>query len=460
MILRLVGFLAYTEVRLPHEHFSVNKLGHLVLDGYDLVELAERFGTPLYVVSEGRLRENYRQLAETFKTHYPEETIIAYAVKANFTLAIIRIFALEGAWAETFTGPEFHMALMAGVKPENILLTGTSRGEADFKEALEAGVGLIVADSLPELYRVSRAAEELGGKARVLIRVNPALEVPTHPSIATGVRGTKFGIDIPSGDAFKAFEEALALEGIIVLGVHTHIGSRIMRVEPFLETARRVVDFIGELNSRLGFKPEYLDLGGGFGIPYRPEEFDEVLDFNLLAKSLSKIIVEEFRRLGLQLPKLVFEPGRSLVADAELLLAKVGNVKETPAGKYIFLDASTNHLTPVLLVDQYFEIILANKVNKKIEETVNFAGPLCFTGDIIALNRRIPKVETGDLAAILSVGAYCKSSYMAHNAQPKPPTVMLSKHGAEIVQRGQTLGDLLAHDVIPPRLYHAFAEPS
>ncbi len=452
--------LAHAGVKLPHEGFSVNRLGHLVLDGYDLVELAEKFGTPLYVVSEGRLRENYRRLADAFKAHYPGETIIAYAVKANFTLAIIRVFALEGAWAETFTGPELHMALMAGVKPERILLTGASRLENDFREALEVRVGLIVADSLPELYRISRAAVELGAEAKVLIRVNPALEVPTHPSIATGVRGTKFGVDVPSGDAFKAFEEALGLDGVRVLGVHTHIGSRIMRVEPFIEAASCIVDFAGELNSRLGFKPEYLDLGGGFGIPYKPEEYSEALNLNLLAEKISEAIIEGFKKNGLRLPKLIFEPGRSLVGDAELLLAKVRNVKETPSGKYVFLDASTNHLTPVLLVDQYFEIVLANKADRAAEETVSFAGSLCFTADVIALNRRAPKVEPGDLAAVLSVGAYCKSSCMVHNAQPKPPTVMLSSRGAEMVQRGETLDDLVARDLIPPGLYHASSEQS
>ncbi|RLI27116.1 MAG: diaminopimelate decarboxylase [Candidatus Hecatellales archaeon] len=446
--------------RLPHGGFAVNRMGRLTLDGYDLAEIAERFGTPLYVVSEERLKRNYEELVEAFKTHYTGEAIIAYAVKANFTLAIIRVLALKGAWAETFTGPELHMALTAGVRPERILLTGACRVEAEFREALEAGVGLIVVDFPQELHRLEKVAGELGVEARVLIRVNPAMRVPTHPSIATGVRGAKFGVDIPSGQALKVFEEALALNWVKVLGIHTHIGSKIMKVKPFVEAASRLVGFVEELNGKLGFKPEYLDLGGGFGVPYKPEEFEKPFDLNLLARRVSRVITSGFKRLGLGLPKLIFEPGRRLVADAEILLARVLGVKETPTGKFIFLDASTNHLSPVLLVDQYYEMVLVNKADMEPSETVSFAGPLCFTKDIIAVNRRMPKIETGDLIAILSVGAYCKSSYMMHNAQPKPPTVMLSKHGIEMVQRGETLNDLTARDFIPPRLYHASAEPS
>jgi diaminopimelate decarboxylase len=445
--------VAKESFKLPHEGFKVNSLGHLTLDGYDLVELAERFGTPLFVCSEQRIRRNYRRVAEVFRKNYPGETVIAYAVKANYTLAVMRILALEGAWAEVFSGPELRMALLAGFKPENLILTGCGRPQRDFKEALKMGVKLIAVNSLSELRRLNSVAGEVKVKAKILIRVNPAINVPTHPRIATGVRGTKFGVDLPSGLALKAYEEALAMDWIEVEGIHTHIGSQIMKVEPFLEAARKIADFVGELNSKLGFEPKYLDFGGGLGIPYRREDFGNPLNIETLSENLAETVTEKFRSLSLNLPTLIFEFGRILVGDAEILLSKVGSIKDSPTGKYVFLDASTNLILPILLIDQHYEIILANKAENKLEETVNFAGPLCFTGDVLAFNRRIPKVEEGDVAAILNAGAYCKSACSTHNAYPRPPTLMLFEDDVELVQREETLGDIAARDLIPPRLY-------
>ena len=431
--------------KIFHEGFGVNDLGHLTLDGYDLVELAKKYGTPLYVVSEERLKENYRRMVKAFSESYPGKVVFAYAVKANYTLALVKVLVSEGAWAETFSGPELHIALLAGAKPENIVLTGCNRLEEDFREALQLGVGLIVVDSVSELQKLNKVAGETGVKANVLIRVNPALKIPTHPRIATGVRGTKFGLDIQSGLALKAFEEALKMDWVRVVGVHTHIGSQILKIEPFVETAKRITSFVSSLNERFGFKPEWLDFGGGFGIPYKREE--KSLNLILLAKRMTNIIVKAFKKSGLNVPSLLFEPGRSLVGDAEILLARVGNIKDSPFGKYVFLDASTNHLIPALITNQYYEIVLANKVNKKPVEKVNFAGPLCFTGDVLAMGRKTPKVEVGDVAVILNVGAYCKSAYATHNAYPKPATVMLTKSEAKIVQLKETLENIIGRDV-------------
>ncbi|MGP3667489.1 MAG: diaminopimelate decarboxylase [Candidatus Bathyarchaeota archaeon] len=430
----------------PHEGFKVNSLGHLTLDDYDLVDLAEKYGTPIYVISEKRLRENYKRLLSTFKEHYPGNVIIAYAVKANYTLALIKVFISEDSWFETFSGIELHMALLAGAQPKNIVLTGCNRLKEDFEEALKLNVGLIVVDSISELQKLEEAASQLGVEAKTLIRVNPSLSIPTHPLIATGTRGTKFGLSIEGGEALKAFEKALTMKWIKVVGIHTHIGSQILRIEPFIETAKRITSFVKTLNRKFGFNPEWLDFGGGFGIPYKRGE--KSLNLQVLAKRMSKIIADGFKDLKLNPPNLLFEPGRFLVGDAEILLAKVGNIKESVNGKFVYIDASTNHIIPVLIVKQYYEIILANKVNKKIEEKVTFAGPLCFTGDILAVNRGTPKVEMGDVVAILNVGAYCKSAYTMHNAYPKPPTLMLTQHGVKMVQRKETVEDIISREVL------------
>ena len=430
----------------PHEGFKINSLGHLTLDGYDLVDLAKKYGTPIYVISEKRLKENYQRLINTFKECYPEKVVVAYAVKANYTLALVKVLISEGAWTETFSGVELHIALLAGASPKNIILTGCNRLEKDFEEALKLGVGLIVIDSISELQKLEKVAGQLGVETKILIRVNPSLTIPTHPMIATGVRGTKFGLDIESGEALKAFEKALTMDWVRIVGVHTHIGSQILKVEPFIETAKRIISFIKVLNEKFGFKPELLDFGGGFGIPYKPRE--KSLNLQLLAKKMSRVVVEGFKKLGLNLPILLFEPGRSLVGDAEILLAKVGNIKDSSHGKFVYLDASTNHLAPVLITNQYYEIVLVNKANKKPREKVVFVGPLCFTGDVLAVDRVVPKVDMEDIVAILNVGAYCKSAYIMHNAYPKSATIMLTQHEAKIVQRKETFEDIVCRDII------------
>ncbi|MCX8175888.1 MAG: diaminopimelate decarboxylase [Candidatus Bathyarchaeota archaeon] len=429
----------------PHEGFKANSLGRLTLDGYDLVDLAEKYGTPIYVISEKGLRENYKRLLNTFQEHYPGSVVIAYAVKANYTLALIKVFISEGSWFETFSGIELHMALLAGAQPKNIVLTGCNRLKEDFEEALKLNVGLIVVDSVSELQKLEEAASQLGVEAKALIRVNPSLSIPTHPLIATGTRGTKFGLSIEGDEALKAFKKALTMKWVKVVGIHTHIGSQILKVEPFIETAKRIISFVKTLNRKFGFKPEWLDFGGGFGIPYKRGE--KSLNLQLLAKRMSKIIVDGFKDLTLNLPNLLFEPGRFLVGDAEILLAKVGNIKDSINGKFVYVDASTNHIIPVLIINQYYEVVLANKANKKVGEKVTFAGPLCFTGDILAVNRDVPRVKVGDVVAILNVGAYCKSAYSMHNAYPKPPTIMLTEHEAKMVQRKETLKDIISREV-------------
>ncbi|WP_309492749.1 diaminopimelate decarboxylase [Candidatus Hecatella orcuttiae] len=433
---------------VKHEHFAVNPEGRLTLDGYDLVELADSYGTPLYVVSEARIREKYRQLHSAFRGRY-EKVLIAYAVKANFTLAVVRILAQEGAGAEVLPGGEVRIALSAGIPPEKLVLTGNNKTGEDFTQSLKAGVGFIVVDSLSELRKLDEAAGSLGKTPKIMVRVNPSIQVPTHPYIATAVKESKFGVDIPSGAAFRVYEAALRMKNVETVGVHFHIGSQILSTEPFTEAVERVLDFVELLKEKLGFTPTCLDFGGGYGIPYKPE--DPALAPEAIAEALVGALRPRLSRLGE--PLLILEPGRCLVGDSEVLLARVGNVKDTPAGKFASVDASTNLLPGIFTeFNRHYEAAVANKADRAEEEAVHFSGPLCFAGDILAKNRRVPRVEEGDIIAFLDVGAYCQVAASTFNAYPRPPTLLLSEHGVELIQRRETYEDIVKRDILPSRL--------
>ncbi len=429
-----------------HHHFNVNNSGHLTLDGRDLVEMADAYGTPVFVISESRIREKYRQLYCAFKNCY-ENIFMTYAIKANLISAVVRVFAEEGAGADVLPGGELDIALSAGISPEKLILEGNNKSESEIKNGLESEVGLIVVDSMSELMKIDRVAARLGKKPGILIRVNPVIDVPTQPNIATGVRDSKFGIAIPGGAAFRAFETALKMKNLDVAGIHVHIGSGILSMEPFLKSAQEILDFAALLKDKFNFIPKFLDFGGGFGIPYKPG--DPILSADTIANSYFGYLKPRLKEFDE--PVIIFEPGRYLIGDCEILLGRIGTIKESPVGRFAAIDASTNLLFPYF-EDRYFEIIVVNKADLKPEGIAHFCGPLCFSGDVIRRNCTVPDIEEGDVVAILNVGAYCQAASSTFNAYPRPPTLLICAGGIDLIQRGETLEDIKKRDVIPERL--------
>lgn len=429
-----------------HNHFKVNNSGHLTLDGLDLVELANNYGTPVFIISEARIREKYRQLHDAFKSCY-EKILLTYSIKANLITAVVRILGQEGAGADVLPCGELGIALSAGVPPEKLILEGNNKSESEIKKGLEAEVGFIVVDSPSELAKIDRVAGKLNKKPKIMLRVNPVIDVPTHPNIATGVRESKFGIAIPGGAAFKAFESALKMKNVDVAGIHVHIGSGILSMEPFLKSAEEILNFADTLKDKLNFMPEYLDFGGGFGIPYKPD--DPMLSADTIANAYFGYLKPRLKELNY--PTIIFEPGRYLVGDSEVLLGRIGNIKESLVGRFAAIDASTNLLFPYF-EDRYFEIIVANKADMKDGEIAHFCGPLCFSGDVIRRNCKVPELSEGDVVAILNVGAYCQSAASTFNAYPRPPTLLIANGGVDVIQRGESIEDITKRDIIPERL--------
>ncbi len=429
-----------------HNHFAVNNSGHLAMDGYDLLELADAYSTPVFVISESRMREKYRQLRGAFKNCY-EKIFMTYAVKANLISAVVRVFAQEGSGADVLPGGELDIALSAGISHDKLILEGNNKSESEIKSGLEAEVGLIVVDSMSELMRIDRVAARLGKKPGILIRVNPVMDVPTQPNIATAVRDSKFGIAIPGGAALMAFETALKMKNLDVAGIHVHIGSGILSMAPFLKSAEEILDLAALLKDKFNFIPKFLDFGGGFGIPYKPG--DPALSAETIANSYFGYLKPRLKEFDD--PAVIFEPGRYLIGDSEILLGRIGTIKESPVGRFAAIDASTNLLFPYF-EDRYFEIIVVNKAGLKPEGFTHFCGPLCFSGDVIRRNCKVPDIEEGDVVAILNVGAYCQAAASTFNAYPRPPTLLIGAGGVDVIQRRETLEDIKNRDIMPERL--------
>ena len=413
--------------------------GHLTIDGVDVVDLAEEFGTPLYVTSEARLRANARAYREAFP-----EALIYFAVKANGNLALLRILAEEGLGADVFSAGELSLVRMAGIPGEKVLFNGNSKRAEELELAVEAGVR-ISADSLDELLALAEVAKEMGEEAEVAFRVNPDVSAKTHPKIATGLKTSKFGI--PWQDLVEVYETAMGLEGVNPVGLHCHIGSQILDTAPFVEAAARMMELAGRI-VEVGGKIEMMDFGGGLGIPYTPET-SAPTPWEL-ASGIKPVFEEGCRRLGIS-PRMILEPGRSIVADSTIFLTRVNVVKRAHVN-FVGVDAGFNLLARPMLYDAYHHVVVANKADGRAEERYTVVGPICESGDILAKDRNLPRIERGDLIAMLDAGAYGFSMASVYNGQPRCPEVLVGGGRAELIRRGEDQSVLLSGQVVPARL--------
>jgi len=427
-------------------HFGIDEQGNLTIGGMSAVDLAEKFGTPLYVVDEQRVRENYRRFYKSFSERWPS-VMVCYAYKANSNTAICKILHGEGAGAEVSSGNELQIANRIGVPGQRTVFNGNNKSAAELEMAISNDV-LINVDSIQELLAVDRISSELSRRARIGFRVNPDVEAPTHPYIATGLRESKFGLDVESGQAIEAYSMASEMDNVDVVGIHCHIGSQILETGPFEEEAEKLMNFVGELKSDFSTNIKFIDFGGGLGIPYNPEEKE--LGPERLASSIIPIIESAVKKYRLSGPTLIFEPGRYLLADASVLLASVGYSKERKGmPRWVAVDAGMNALIRPALYGAYHHIEVANKMRADHTELVNIAGPLCESGDFLGKERRLPKVEQGDLIVVFDVGAYGLAISNQHTAQPRPAMVLVNSGSAEVVRQRESFDDITRLDRIP-----------
>jgi len=408
-----------------------------------LTEIADKFGTPVYVYDEEKIRRNYREFYDAFKKRYGNVKI-CYAYKANTNLAICNILRQEGAGADVLSIGELQTALDIGIKPGDIILTSTGKTDAEIELAVERDVTVNI-DSIQEIYVVNDIAKSMNKTAEVSIRVNPSVNPDTHPKIATGLRESKFGIHIESGQAMDAYKLAKKMENLEVAGIHAHIGSQILETGSFGDSAEKVCEFILKLKDE-GIKLKFINLGGGLGISYTGED---VIGPGELADSVVPVIEKLNENLNYDI-NLMLEPGRRIIGDAGILLTRVLYVKDAPCKKFVNVDSGFTSLIRPAMYDAYHRVVVVNKYDKEKTETYTIAGNLCESGDIFARDRELPEVIRGDLIGILDAGAYGFAMASNYNSRVRPCEVLIRKNKKfDLIRKRENYDDLLKHQRVP-----------
>lgn len=420
---------------------TVNQQDHLVIGGIDTVELAQEFGTPLFVFCE----QTFRTRAREFRKAFPGASIY-YAAKAFLSLAVCQIAEQEGLGIDVASGGELHTALAAGFPPARLMLHGNNKDDADILRAIEVGVGRIAIDNLEEVWRVDAAAAEFGVVQPVVIRVTPGVEAHTHHYIQTGQEDSKFGVSIEGGLAMQTVEAALAAENLDLKGIHSHIGSNIFSYDPFGKTIEILFGFLAEVRERLGAILSEVDLGGGIGIPYVAGDYPARLD--LMAELVMETIGRGSEQHGFDPPALSFEPGRFLAGNAMVTLYTIGTIKEVPGIRtYVAVDGGMSDNIRPALYEARYAAILANKARHDPTHVVTVAGMHCESGDILLRDVPLPEsVTRGDLLAVPATGAYGYSMASNYNKQPRPAVVCVNEGEAKIIVRRESLDDLIRLD--------------
>ncbi|MFH1787901.1 MAG: diaminopimelate decarboxylase [Candidatus Altiarchaeota archaeon] len=409
-----------------------------------LLGLAKEHGTPLYVYDGDLIRDSFTSFRDAFTERYPNVRV-CYAVKANSSLAILRLLARQGCGADVVSGGELSIALKAGVRAGDIVYTSNSKSPGELELALNQGV-TVTHGNVDELKILAGIAGNAGKTARVAFRVNPDVSAATHPKIATGIRNTKFGLHLKDDLAFKAYEKASGMTEIQVVGLHCHIGSQITETESFEEAVSKMMDFAARLEDELHLRLEFIDVGGGLGISYHGKE---TLCLSEFADAIVNAFTKGAEKLSYE-PTLVLEPGRYIVGPAGVLLAGVNSVKKTPYKNFINVDAGFNTLARPAMYDAYHRVRILGKKGGK--EKYDIAGNVCESGDILARDRILPTPSRGDVITILDAGAYGFSMASEYNTCPLPAEVLVRNGNAELIRRRRTVEDVLNGQVIPDDL--------
>lgn len=429
---------------------TVNEKGHLEIGGCDAVELAARFGTPLYVFNETVIRENCRYYQEAFGKAYPDSTIL-YAGKSFLTLALCRVIDQEGLGLDVVSGGEVYTALAAGFPPRKMYFHGNNKSRAEMEMALQAGVGRFIVDSLAELELLNETASALGKEADILLRITLDVDTDTHSYLDTARHDSKFGLALSTGQAIAAVGKAAGLPNIRLRGLHCHIGSQIMDYSPFRLAAATMMDFIAEIKGALGLDIEELDLGGGLGVRYiNRDKAPIIADY---AEALAAVVRGKAEEHDLLMPHLLVEPGRSIIAESGITLYTVGTIKEIPGIRtYAAVDGGMADNPRVALYQAVYESDIANKAGRPAESIVSIAGKCCESGDMLIWDAALPEVAAGDILALYCTGAYHHSMASNYNRLPRPAVVFIRDGQPYEVVARESYEDLIRRERIPAYL--------
>ena len=428
-------------------NLSINSENHLVIGQHDTVELAKKFGTPLYVLDEDLMRDNCRAYKNAIDTYYDGHGLVLFASKALCTMYTGRLVAEEGLGADVVSGGELYTLYKAGFPMEKVFFHGNNKTPDEIELALNCGVGHIVVDNKYELELLNRIANEKNVNQRILFRIKPGIDAHTHDFVKTGQIDSKFGVALENGEAYEIHKLALSMSNIQIDGVHCHIGSQIFDVEPFCEAAKVMIGFIADLYDKLGIKVNILNLGGGFGIKYTATD-DPIAPSEYIHK-VTNVVKALAQEKGIDLPFLIFEPGRSIVASAGITLYTVGCVKEIENVRtYVSIDGGMCDNPRYILYGSKYTAVLANNASAEPVAPITIAGKCCESGDLIQEHVMMPQIHVGDTLAVLATGAYNYSMSSNYNRIPRPPIVAVSGNEAKIIVKRETYDDLIKNDVL------------
>ncbi|MGM0852940.1 MAG: diaminopimelate decarboxylase [Bacillota bacterium] len=429
-----------------HLHGSAEiKNGHLTIGGVSTLELAQKYGTPLYVYDTALIRERARGFKETFDS-LGVKAEVAYASKAFSCIAIFQLMKEEGLSLDVVSGGELYTALKAGFPPERIHFNGNNKSEEELMMAIDNNIGCIVVDNFYELHLVNDISRSTEKVTKVLLRVTPGIEAHTHDYILTGQEDSKFGFDLGNGQARDAMKMAMSYDGIELLGLHCHIGSQIFETTGFILAAKKIIEKVAQWKSQYDYDPRVINLGGGFGIRYTKD--DDPIPPAQYVKEMITAVKKEVVRYNLEMPEIWIEPGRSLVGDAGTSLYTLGSRKEVPnIRKYLAIDGGmSDNIRPALYKAKY-EAVIANKADHPPEETVSIAGKCCESGDMLIWDLPVPQSESGDTLAVLCTGAYGYSMANNYNRIPRPAVVFVENGEARLAIQRETYEDIVSLDV-------------
>jgi len=405
----------------------------LYCEGVKITDIAERFATPVYIYSRKTLVDHYTKIKKALKSIKP---LICFSVKANSNLAILKTLANQGAGMDVVSGGELYRALKVGVNPKKIVYAGVGKSEKEISEAIKAGILFFNAESIPELALIDRVAHRLRKTPDVSLRVNPDVDPHTHKFITTGKMTNKFGLDMYTAE--EIFLRAKIFSHIRLVGVHIHIGSQITKLVPFVQAIKKASTLIQRLKKK-GISLKYFNIGGGLGIVYRDER-------PKTADQFAKAVLPLLKKTQL---KIILEPGRFIAGNSGILVTKVVYVKNTPNKNFAIIDAGMNDLVRPSLYEAYHEVLPATKrAVKRLKYDV--VGPICESGDFLAKNRELPLLESGDLLAVMSAGAYGFTMSSNYNSRPRIAEVLVNKNKVSLIRTRESYQDLTRHEVILP----------
>jgi diaminopimelate decarboxylase len=421
----------------------VNEKGHLEIGGCDVFDLAKEFGTPLYIMDENDVRAKCRIYKKAFKSKYPNSDFI-FASKALCVTGLLKMINEEGFGVDVSSGGELFTAIKAGVDRKKIYFHGNNKSMKEIEEGLTVSIGRFVADNFDELERLNEATKKKDIKANVLIRVNPGVEAHTHDSVKTGQADSKFGI--LKDKVIDAVKLIGSMKNVRFVGLHAHIGSQIFDAKGFLSEVDVLIDLARDIKDKLNIQIEELNIGGGIGIAYI--DSDDPLKVEDFAEAITKKVQEKIGRYKLAMPKLIIEPGRSIVGRAGVTLYTVGSVKDIPGiRKYVIVDGGMSDNIRPMLYGAKYEFVKADNVKAERTDKVTIAGRFCESGDVLA-NIRLPKVEKGDLLAVLCTGAYNYSMASNYNRVPRPAMIIVKNGKAKIILKRESYEDITSCDII------------